>query len=212
MTGLLIKDFKLLKNQKGFYAVFAIMAFGMMFTGMTPVAVINYITLIFSMFTLSTISYDEFDNGSAFLFTLPISRKQYVAEKYVFGIMTGGGVWCISLILWILAEFLKGSPGQSTSFFELCLPLFMVLVFLAVMVPLQFKFGAEKSRIVLIMGIGALFATGFFVVKTINDVDASLLWISVNWSSLAVLLVIISLAGAVFSYFISVRIMNQKQF
>lgn len=51
--------------------------------------------MICSMFSLSTISYDEFDNGNAFLFSLPITRKGYVIEKYIFGIMLG----VISLIL-----------------------------------------------------------------------------------------------------------------
>ena len=34
---------------------------------------------------MSSISYDEFDNGNAFLFSLPITRKDYVLEKYIFG-------------------------------------------------------------------------------------------------------------------------------
>lgn len=212
MTGLLIKDLKLLKSQKSFYTVFIIIAFGMLFTGMAPAAIINYFTMLISMFTLSTISYDELDNGSAFLFTLPISRKQYVAEKYVFGILTGGGVWCASVLLWILAGFLKGTAGIPASIFELCLPLFLVLVFLSVMVPLQLKFGMEKSRIVLMMGIGVLFAAGFVLVRTVKDVKADLLLVSLNWDGLAVVLVIASLAAAVLSYLISVRIMNQRQF
>lgn len=212
MTGLLIKDLKLLKNQRSFYTVFIIIAFGMLFTGMTPAAVINYFTMLISMFTLSTISYDEFDNGSAFLFTLPISRKQYVTEKYVFGILTGGAVWCVSVLLLILAGFLKGTAGLSASIFELCLPLLLVLIFLSVMVPLQLKFGMEKSRIVLMMGIGVLFAAGFLLVRAMKDVNTELLWISLNWKGLAVLLVMASLAAAVLSYLISVRIMNKRQF
>ena len=45
----------------------------------------GYISIVFAMFAISTISYDEYDNGNAFLFTLPFSRKEYVLSKYVFG-------------------------------------------------------------------------------------------------------------------------------
>ena len=42
-------------------------------------------TIVTAIFAITTISYDEFDNGLAFLMTLPVTRKQYVAEKYLLG-------------------------------------------------------------------------------------------------------------------------------
>lgn len=36
------------------------------------------------MFTATTISYDGFDNCYLFLMTLPVTRKKYVNEKYLF--------------------------------------------------------------------------------------------------------------------------------
>src|SRR5699024_6759865 len=109
MKGLIIKDFKLLMMQKSFFITLAIVA---IFFGITTdtIFVIGFLTMICSMFALSNISYDEFDNGNAFLFSLPITRKGYVIEKYIFGIMLG----VISLILstiiaCILTLFLNGA-------------------------------------------------------------------------------------------------------
>lgn len=48
---------------------------------------VPYVTMMFSIFSLTTISYDEFDNGMSFLFTLPVNRVKYVVEKYIFGIL-----------------------------------------------------------------------------------------------------------------------------
>ena len=86
MKGLIIKDFKLLMMQKSFFVTLTIVA---IFFGITTdsIFVIGFLTMICSMFALSTISYDEFDNGNAFLFSLPITRKGYVIEKYIFAIM-----------------------------------------------------------------------------------------------------------------------------
>ena len=37
---------------------------------------------------LSTLAYDERDNGFPFLFSLPVDIKTYVGEKYLFCVMT----------------------------------------------------------------------------------------------------------------------------
>ena len=79
MKGLLIKDFKLLKNQKQFFLIIGLITFMFLVTNDSPYFTITYATMMFSMFTMSTISYDEYDNGAAYLFSLPISRKGYVA-------------------------------------------------------------------------------------------------------------------------------------
>ena len=42
---------------------------------------LGFLTFALSLFTLSTISYDEFDNGYAFLFTLPITPSGLCAGK-----------------------------------------------------------------------------------------------------------------------------------
>ncbi len=50
---------------------------------------IGFLGFVGALFSLSSISYDEFDNGNAFLFSLPITRKDYVLEKYIFGLISG---------------------------------------------------------------------------------------------------------------------------
>ena len=91
MKGLLIKDFKLLKVQKNSFLLILCIAIGMeIFTNSTSSSfIIGYLSFVATLFTLSSISYDEFDNGNAFLFSLPITRKSYVIEKYGFGMIMG---------------------------------------------------------------------------------------------------------------------------
>ena len=91
MKGLLVKDFKLIKLQKNFFIVIIAIAIGLAVINDSPTFMLGFLTFVVSMFTLSTITYDEFDNGNAFLFTLPISRKSYVVEKYGFSFLVGTG-------------------------------------------------------------------------------------------------------------------------
>lgn len=88
MKGLLIKDIKLMKNQKTFFVAMIFVGIMFLITQETPYFVIAYITTMFSMFTITTLTYDEFENGAAFLFTLPFGRRDYVKEKYLYGMIT----------------------------------------------------------------------------------------------------------------------------
>ena len=82
MKGLLIKDFKLIKMHRNYFAMIIAIAFVISLLTEDTTFMLGFISFITSMFTISTISYDEFDNGNAFLFTLPIDRKKYAAENY----------------------------------------------------------------------------------------------------------------------------------
>ena len=84
MKGLLIKDIHLMKNQGKVLIIMCVLMaimFGTMNGNIYGAAA--YVTFILTLFTVSTISYDEYDNGYLFLFTLPITRKQYINEKYL---------------------------------------------------------------------------------------------------------------------------------
>lgn len=215
MKGLLIKDLLLLKNQQRFFLLFFLMSAGMLLADFNSVFVINYVTMIFSLFTLSSISYDEFDNGYAFLFTLPITRNQYAAEKYVFGLVTGGFAWIMVTIFAVIMNFVRGRAGTVELVGTAFLYLFISLLFLAVVVPVQLKFGAEKGRIVLICIIGAIFAAGFVMIRAAKTLQLDFLSIaaaSISSGLVVAAVPLICLAAVFVSYLISVKIMKKKQF
>ena len=89
MTGLLIKDLKLMMMQRNALLMVGVIAVMVVMGGTDPSFVITYLTFIGVMYTMNTLSYDGADNGNAFLFSLPITRKGYVVEKYVFGLLGG---------------------------------------------------------------------------------------------------------------------------
>ena len=74
MKGLLIKDLKLMKNNgKNLLLVFLIIGTMMGIMTKELYAAVGYVTFIFTLFTVSTISYDEFDNGNAFSNSAPLT-------------------------------------------------------------------------------------------------------------------------------------------
>ena len=81
MNGLLLKDFLLMANQKSYFLFIVTLGIIISFALGSATFVVGYIILVFGLSALNTISYDEMDNGYAFLFTLPISRADYVTKK-----------------------------------------------------------------------------------------------------------------------------------
>ena len=76
---------------------------------------IGFLGFVGSLFSLSSISYDEFDNGNAFLFSLPITRKDYVLEKYIFGLISG----ITSLLLGTVISLIAIGIAKTGSFNEI---------------------------------------------------------------------------------------------
>ena len=126
---------------------------------------LDILHFICSMFTLSSISYDEFDNGYAFLFSLPITRKGYVLEKYSFGLIVGIISWLFATTIAIIAGLMKGSIILKDIIIIALLELLVLVILLSVMLPFQLKFGGEKGRIAIICAVGIVFVIAFFVVK-----------------------------------------------
>ena len=87
MKGLLIKDFVYIKNQRVFLLILAAISVYFFVSGQNLFFVVTYVSAMFATLIVNTVSFDEQDGGMGFLFTLPISRKAYVLEKYVFGIL-----------------------------------------------------------------------------------------------------------------------------
>lgn len=216
MKGLLIKDLFLMKNQTRFAALISLIGIMLAFSNSRTEFIISYITFIFAIFSMSTISYDEMDNGFSFLFTLPAGREKYVLSKYVLGLT----VTCISglfsqLIILISAivnpSYAAGKDTLAIGFIALC----CAIIFLSFEIPVQFKFGMEKSRII-IFGfvalisiictvLGKLFKYSEIYPETINIPE-------ITFAKGSYLICVISAAVYFISYKISVIIIRRRQF
>lgn len=163
MIGLFVKDCYLLFQRKQTLVIFLVVGL-LMGVSNGGSFMVGYLSFLGALLALSTISYDDADNGLMFLMTLPVERKTYADSKYLLGVVICGVSWCAAVILLFVVALLKGqalnvveSLGTSLVF----LP-FSVLV-LDLMIPMQLKFGAEKSRIVMIAAFGAVTAIGIII-------------------------------------------------
>ena len=219
MKGLLIKDFKLIKNQKHFFI--AIIAISVIFV-VTDIAdmsfIVSYLSFISVLFVVSSISYDEFNNGFAYLMTLPTTRKTYVLEKFVFGFIIAASAWVSSVLLTTIFHYVKDVPIDIRSWILTCLMLLaMVLLMFSIILPVQLKFGQNKGNIAMIIVVGGCFIIGYGL-KTLFEIVkfdvTSLINIFekigiLGSGCIAVLVIALCLY---ISYRISSRIMLNKEF
>lgn len=217
MKGLFVKDFKLITLQKNFFFMIVAIAIGLAVAKEDASVVIGYLTFVMSIFTLSTITYDEFGNGSAFLFTLPISRKSYVVEKYGFSLLLGSGSWILASLLAIVFDLIKETVPVLDVVMTAVMIFPIMLIIQAVMIPFQLKFGGEKGRIAIIGAFGILFIMGFLVVKIAEMAGYDLQNIldnlpTVSMGMLAAIAIVAALVIFLVSMRISISIMNKKEF
>ena len=218
MKGLLVKDFKLIMVQKNFFLLIFMIVMGMILFTDDVTFPITFFCFIVSLFTLSTISYDEFDNGNSFLFTLPITRSTYVAEKYCLVLLFGGGAWILATTLGVIATIFKGEFAIIDLILITGLSLLAIIIIQAVVLPFQLKFGGEKARIVMVGVFGVLTVMVTVVVNGVKDIfNVDLVYIfntlpSVGMGIFVGIAVIISLSVLLISMKISNSIINRKEF
>ena len=216
MKGLLLKDLSILKTQGRSAVLIMAIALFMLIAGNNTAFAVVYANILFVTFGITTISYDNYDNGYAFLFTLPVSRKLYVMEKYVFSILSIATGTVLSLILMIVVSFIKVDYILTTSEIAFVIGYGVsAIVISSIMLPVNLKFGPEKGRIAMVVLIAIVMSGIFAMAKISGTMDLTRVYLGIKGSPAFIIIgifsviVLLILAG---SYLISCKIMENKEF
>ena len=159
MRVLLAKDIRLFRSMKNVVLIYVAMIAASIIFGQKQMGVIliNLCVVMFTYLSMSTMSYDDFDNGMEFILTLPTSKKIYAIEKYVLAVITlvvmsivGAGL-LVALGLEFNAAILDIAPMAV-----------IAIVLVSINLPLILKFGSEKTtmlNLILFIGLGSLVGT-----------------------------------------------------
>lgn len=219
MKGFLKKDLALLYNTgKVYLAVVGMgIVLGLVNKEMRSFSS-SFLMIMLALTGVSTLSYDDFENGMPFLMSLPVSRKTYVKEKYLICFLSGAVGLILAAVLGIVIFRMPLIHGEEPLLFVFPVYFAIAEIMTAVMIPTRIKFGPEKSRIV---GIG--FAVGIFLVifcighlfKLFSvDTDALIRAARQNIPGLAIVLGVMAfyLAIMLISYMFSVKALEKKEF
>lgn len=218
MKGLLIKDMSLMLGQKRFFLIVLGMGIMLMFSGNNPSASIGYITMLITIFSLNTLSYDEHENGMSFLMTLPINRKTYVLEKYVFtGILACVGGTFSMVAAYAVSVIKKIEFYPEEIYVTGGILMAMSILIFAVTFPLIIKFGAEKGRIAMFVVFAMIGVVVAVLAKGVENPDSRMWKVLMTISEMpSTTLVIIGVAVFILmvllSFFISTNVIMKKEY
>lgn len=220
IRGLLEKDFRLFFRQGGnLFCVLAFVALFFILTGKTEATFIAiYIPSVMAVYSGNTISYDENGHGYMYLFSLPVNKKIYVREKYIFSfVMTVCG-WCIGAICAGIGVLINSEEVFNLEMLAMeLITLFVFQAIAGIMIAIRLRFEGEKGRIVLPIAILIIFAVCYTIgsfMKANLGLKESILHVigGIGDFEIAIALIALSLLMWFASYKYSMRVMKKKEF
>lgn len=217
MAGLLEKDIRLLLHLKQALVIFPVIAIFMAATN-NGISVMCYLTVMIAILSITTASYDEMDNGYAFIMSMPVDFRMYVREKYLFCNGISLIVWAFSVIFYIVVGLVKGTQNiiSDEIIMEMVLiPVFVIMI--SLMLPIQLKFGLEKSRVAIFGFFGIVAGLVFLVARAVKasgaDIDKLINKImGLSDKMIMAALFVVTAVIVIISYKCSVAIMKKKEF
>ena len=206
MKGLILKDllnlrstFKMLGAMIVFFAV-AFLREGNSF-------VFGIIILMFAMMVVTTISYVDLAKWDAYALTMPVTRAEMVLSKYLVMALLNTLGAVLSLIVGVAGSIIMRKSFDLEILTIIGLIYLIAFIFGSVIIPLIYKFGTEKARLMLFLC--ALLPTALILL--VEQLDVPLPTTGNPWIYL-ILLVACSVIGVILSYLISLKIYTKKEF
>lgn len=151
MLGLIKKDLLIIKGNIKVAILFVIVFAFMASDGND---VLYFVPVFLStMLFMSTFSYDDYNKWDAYACTFPSGRANTVKAKYSASLILTVAAIIITYILGIIMGSFNNNLDFSKINSIICGVLFAMILLQSIMFPLLFKFGAEKGRIGLFVGI-----------------------------------------------------------
>lgn len=216
MKGLLIKEFYLLEGQiKSWLLVMGLMFFYACFVGGNSFLYMLVI-LIGVMSTLTVFSLDRACGWDSFVTSLPLTRKEIVASRYLFAFLNDIGISVLSLVLVVLHFIMRVEEPLTDSLHSLVLMLIITLLMQIILLPSVYKWGVEKARFVYMACFLILSAVIFFITQTGRSSSLALIATGLSleqimYAAQAAALLFV-LLGGLLSFTLSVKIYEKKEF
>lgn len=209
MLGFIKKDLLLVKaNLRSLLVVFVMFVI-LSFQGSFD---LNFIIPFMAvMLFISTFSYDDFNKWNTYACSLPAGRRNVVLGKYLASFILALLSSLVGVVLSILLGITKNNLDMMSILTNLAGTMCGVILIIALLYPLIFKFGSEKGRIFMFVVVFLIFAVGGLLANFVdmNGFLNLVRYIDTYWYVLVPILGILFVGG---SYLLSKRIYLKKEF
>jgi ABC-2 type transport system permease protein len=208
MTGLLIKD--LLNLRRTILSLLGLMVvYGVVFSMMMDGSASFFSSMLAVLFitvTVSSFSYDALARWDRYALSLPVSRRDLVASKYLLAVVMAAMGAIVAFAMGYVMMFFRHTLVVKELLLSTAVSIGVGLLIVSILLPLIFRFGVEKSRLMLVgVVLVPLGLTYLLKLLRIPLPDLSVL-ATQAWLMPLVGLIILGL-----SYFISAAIFQRKE-
>lgn len=213
MTGLLYKEFYTLKRCLKQYSTILIM-FALISVYMKSVVYLqSMLTMSLGMLTFTGITYDKMYGWDKLALTMPVSRSGIVLSKYIMSALVSATALIVSSVIGIvIKQFVPVEEGIADILMVAVVLFGALLLIYAVILPIIYKFGVEKARIMMFGIIAIPIVLITILVRYIPEPTQFIEFINSHVVLTGLIYLVICILIDVISYFISVHIYNQKEF
>ena len=213
MKGLIQKDLRVLRQSNRLYLLLiAAYALLTLVTDMGFPFYSSMVTVVALLLPMNCFSWDNYSKWDNFALALPLSRKEIVGARYLLLLLVGGGAVLLLLAVGALLGLVQGELNVGNLLLSSFASLYGAVLINALMMPLMYRFGPEKSRIFLMAGCICTAILVYPVARLLTDAqvftipNAELLLVPG-----AVILTLVLAGLLALSYFLSCRIYGKKE-
>ncbi len=206
MKGLLIKDWYLIKKLCRMVILMDVILAAFSLIDLRNQFFSYYCCLMTGITPITLIAYDEQAKWDVYAGTLPYTRAQLVSVKYLVSLLASAFILLLLAVPQALMRVSKGSfvPVEYFSYFAVLASFCLFLPALAL--PLVFRFGSEKGRLVNMLMVGA--ACGISVFFATSGVFSHFTF---DASLLSVLFLVIAALLYLASWRLSIRLYTKRE-
>lgn len=174
MKGLLLKDwYQVRTNMKAMYLTVAfVLAIWALSTSSSYVFPVSYAAIFLGILPVNLLTYDQNSGWIEYGWTLPVSKKTLVAEKYLVGLLCVAAAVVVDGSFVAVLSLRRGTAIDSAALFIIANSISTILLMNSISLPLMYRFGAEKARMIYVLtfaGLGALLGGGGAVMDELQQ-------------------------------------------
>ena len=178
-----------------------------------PIFLNMLIGIIVYQMTYQVIAYEESYGIDYLIASLPVTKKEYITSRYIFGLTST----IISILIFTVTYRLVltfSSKSYDIIDFKTMLTVGIAssIILVSVLIPSILKFGIVKGRVfITIVGLSIVMAPASLISAMAEEKEAMIFLSKINEIGIGTIFLIVSVVVRIISYIISQKIYRNKQ-
>lgn len=210
MSGLLLKDLLVLRKGAKSYLLFLAL-YAALSLYWSNGLFSTLLVVIVMMLPMNCFAWDNYTKWDTYAGALPVSARTVVASRYLLVLLVSAAALLLMAALSAVSFLITGHMDWETFLFSCTSSLAGALLVNAVTLPLMYKYGPERARILMMVCLIVVFAGVYLLDSWAEHHGLPMLPSAAGQALSAALTLLIPLAALAVSFLLSCRIYQRKE-